>query len=297
MARAHRTKLKPILKWAGGKGQLIGELLRRVPQEFGAYHEPFMGGGALYFALWGKGRIRRAYLSDLNHELIEMYLTVRDDVEGVIRALRAHRNEEQYYYRVRATNPGSLTPGERAARLIYLNKTCFNGLFRVNSRGDFNVPFGDNPHATICDAEGLRAAAAALRDAEPRCEPFETVLDHAERGDLVYFDPPYQPLSRTSHFTAYHSAGFGEEDQRRLAEVFDALVARGVHVLLSNSDTPLVRTLYRRCRREIVKAARAINSKTTGRGKITELLIRPKPARRISRSAPGGASSDPIRPS
>lgn len=277
MPRAKRTGPAPILKWAGGKGQLLGELLRRIEIPFGAYHEPFMGGGALYFALSDLGRIRKAHLSDLNGQLIEMYRTVRDDVEGVIRALRRHRNESAHFYRVRGQNPRRLTPRGRAARLLYLNRTCYNGLYRENSLGVFNVPFGDNPRATICNAKGLRAAAAALRAAELHEGSFEDVLDRAVPGDLVYFDPPYQPRSRTSDFTSYSSAGFGEADQRRLAEVFHVLAGKGVRVLLSNSDTRLIRELYRGCRRDVVHATRAINSKVSRRGKITELLIRPRP--------------------
>jgi DNA adenine methylase len=263
----------PILKWAGGKGQLLPELLRRVPAKFGTYHEPFVGGGALYFALWSLGRVRRAVLSDVNADLIGTYEAVRDDVEAVIAALRAHRNEASYFYEVRALDPAALTPAERAARVIYLNKTCFNGLYRVNSRGLFNVPFGDNPGATICDGEGLRAASRALGDADLRCESFDTVAARAKRGDFVYFDPPYQPLSKTAYFTAYARDGFGEAEQRRLAEVFGRLGRRGVHVLLSNSDAPFTRRLYASFRHDVVDARRAINSKGTRRGKIAELIV------------------------
>ena len=275
MPRAKRLagEASPILKWAGGKGQLLTELLQRVPGKFGTYHEPFVGGGALYFALWNRDRIRRAVLSDVNADLIATYQAVRDDVEGVIAALRRHRNEEHYFYEIRALDPAVLPAAVRAARIIYLNKTCFNGLYRVNSRGFFNVPFGDNPGATICDVERLRAASRALADADLRCESFEAVLGRARPGDFVYFDPPYQPLSKTSYFTAYARGGFGEAEQRRLADVFSKLAARGVHALLSNSETPLTRDLYAGFRRDVVDARRIINSKATRRGKIAEILV------------------------
>jgi len=274
MPRAKRSAgARPILKWAGGKGQLLAELLARVPREIGTYHEPFVGGGALFFELWSRGRIRHAVLSDVNRELIETYETVRDGVEGVIRRLARHHNEKEHFYKVRAQDPRRLSRAARAARLIYLNKTCFNGLYRVNSRGQFNVPFGDNPRANYCDAEALRAASRTFRDADLRCETFEAVHDRAEPGDFVYFDPPYQPLSKTASFTAYARDGFGEAEQRHLAEVFRTLAGRGVHVLLSNSDTPWVRHLYRDHRIGVVHASRAINSKADRRGAITELLV------------------------
>ena len=266
-------KARPILKWAGGKARLLPELLRRIPDGFRTYHEPFVGGGALFFALWIAGRIRRASLSDVNGELIDMYETVRDDVEGVIRALAHHDNEKGHFYRIRAQNPRRLSRVARAARLIYLHKPCFNGLYRVNSRGQFNVPFGDNPRANYRDAEALRSASKALYDVELRCESFDAVLDRAKPGDFVYFDPPYQPLSKTSSFTAYARDGFGEAEQHRLAEVFRTLAARGVHVLLSNSDTPWVRELYRDHLIGVVHASRAINSRADRRGRIAEVLV------------------------
>lgn len=280
MPRAKRSPgdARPILKWAGGKSQLLPELLRRVPDGFRAYHEPFIGGGALFFALWSAGRIRRASLSDVNRELIETYETVRDDVESVIRALTRHDNDKEHFYRIRAQDPRRLSRVSRAARLIYLNKTCFNGLYRVNSRGQFNVPFADNPGANYRDAEALRLASRAFRDTDLRCESFDAVLDRAEPGDFVYFDPPYQPLSKTSSFTAYARDGFGEADQRRLAEVFRALAARGVHELLSNSDTPWVRKLYSGHPIDVVHASRVINSKASRRGSVTEVLVLGAPA-------------------
>lgn len=269
---------RPFLKWAGGKRQLLPELLPRVDaaRPFGRYHEPFVGGGALFFELCGTSRLgrRQAYLSDNNPRLIETYTAVRDGVEDVIAELERHaeRHSEDHYYRTRAQVP--LTPPARAARTIYLNRTCFNGLYRENSRGEFNVPIGRYANPTICDAPNLRAAADALKRAKIECRHFETVLDCAKSGDLVYFDPPYVPVSKTSSFTAYDRGGFGEPEQRRLAEVFAELDRKGVKVLLSNSMTPLVRELYGSFRIDTIYAARAVNSRADRRGKIEEALVR-----------------------
>ena len=269
---------RPFLKWVGGKGQLLDDLLARVTAAvpFGRYHEPFVGGGALFFELARQGQLgrKRAYLSDNNTNLMDTYRAVKDNVEEVIDLLIAHkaRHSEEYYYLVRSTVPESLP--ERAARIIYLNKTCFNGLFRENSKGGFNVPFGRYKNPMICDAENLRACAETLKKATIETRPFETVLDHANPGDLVYFDPPYVPLSKTSSFTSYDKAGFGEEDQRRLAEMFTQLDRKGVHVLLSNSKTDLVDELYRDYMIEAVFATRSVNNRGDRRGKIAEALVR-----------------------
>jgi DNA adenine methylase len=264
----------PIVKWVGGKTRLLGELAARAPTSFRCYHEPFVGGAALFFHL----APRAAVLSDHNAELVGCYRAVQADVEGVIAALARHRAEHcaAYYYAVRDgwnadTGP---TPAERAAAFLYLNKTCYNGLWRVNSRGQFNVPAGRYTNPGILDAERLRAAATALAAAEVACAPFEAVLERAQRGDFVYFDPPYHPISATADFTSYTAEGFGPEDQERLAAVFARLDERGCAVLLSNSDTPFTRRLYARWRVERVLAARAITSRADRRGAIGELVVR-----------------------
>lgn len=185
---------RPFVKWAGGKGQLLDELLKRAPTTFGRYYEPFVGGGALFFALQPK----RAVLADKNQELANAYLVVRDNVEELVISLRQHRNHRDYYYRLRSLNPLELTSLERASRFIYLNKTCYNGLWRVNRRGHFNVPFGRYKDPKICDADNLRAVSAALQGVEIRCSDFEEALQTATGGDLVYLDPPYHPLSSTA---------------------------------------------------------------------------------------------------
>jgi DNA adenine methylase len=267
---------RPFLKWAGGKAQLLPEIVARVPASFGGYHEPFIGGGAVFFALAAGGRLGGgASLSDVNPNLVETWRAIRDDVEGVIAALGPHVNEAEHFYRVRALEPGALTLAARAARVIYLNKTGFNGLYRENRSGRFNVPFGRYANPTICDAPNLRAVSKALQGVSIEVRDFRSVLERAVPGDFVYFDPPYVPLSSTASFTAYsRGGGFGPEEQRALRDVFAELAARGVHVLLSNSDVPIVRELYRGFRIEQVWARRPINSNPDARGAVAEVLVR-----------------------
>lgn len=276
-ARVTRDTPRPFLKWVGGKGQLLPELRARFLKAAaaGRYHEPFVGGGALFFDLQRNGHLgrKKAWISDNNLNLIETYGAVRDETDRLIDLLRMHkaRHNKEYYYAVRAAVPESRV--ERAARIIYLNKTCFNGLYRENSRGGFNVPIGNYENPAICDTENLRACAKALAHADVEHRPFDAVLGKAKAGDFVYFDPPYHPVSTTASFTAYASAGFGEPDQRRLAEVFATLADRGVHVLLSNSHTPLIRELYAAHRIEVVGATRNVNSRADRRGAVEEVLV------------------------
>ncbi len=267
----------PFLKWVGGKRQLLPELLRRIErlETFGAYHEPFVGGGALFFELWSRGRLSGPVrLSDNNPNLIVAYEGVKHEVEPVIELLREHarRHDKEHYYATRAAQPDSLAA--QAARIIYLNRTCFNGLFRENSRGEFNVPMGRYVNPRICDEANLRAVAKALREVRIEIAPFDSVLDAAAPGDLVYFDPPYHPVSATANFTAYQKGGFGEEDQRMLAGVFRTLDASGVYVLLSNSWTEFVRGLYADFALEKVSASRCVNSRADRRGAVWEVLVR-----------------------
>lgn len=273
-SRARETP-RPFVKWVGGKTQLLSSLLPLVPEKFGAYHEPFTGGGALFFALVRTGllRDRPAFLSDVNAELIATYLALQDRVEEVIEALEQHRYDRDHFYRVRAVDPSKLDDASLAARLIFLNRTGFNGLYRVNRRGEFNVPFGRYDNPTICDTENLRAVSEALQCATIEHRPFDSVLEHAKRGDFVYFDPPYVPLSATASFVSYAQNGFDLDAQEHLACVFDTLAARGVHVMLSNSDTPWVRDRYRAHPIIEVTARRNVNSKAGDRGPIGELLV------------------------
>ncbi len=266
---------RPFLKWAGGKTQIVDALLQHKPPRFCAYHEPFVGSAALFFRLYREGCVRRATLSDRNAELIDTYCAVRDVVHEVIQLLSEFPYSEDFYYTLRARDPWQLSLAERAARMIYLNKTCYNGLYRVNREGKFNVPFGRYRSPNYLDEENLCAVSRALQHVELRCEPFEAVLDRAAPGDWVYFDPPYVPISPTANFTAYYAEGFGYSEHERLRDVCCALIARGVRVTVSNSDTPVVRALYGMSPFVIheVRANRAINCKGGRRGKITELLI------------------------
>jgi len=263
------TAPRPFLKWAGGKGQLLGELRSLVPPRHGRYFEPFLGGGALFFDRLPKDGM----LSDVNAEIVGCYIAVRDEVEKLIRALKRHRYDADHYYAVRDTNPADLSPVERAARTIFLNKTGFNGLYRVNRSGKFNVPFGRYARPLICDEDNLRACSKALALVDLRVCDFEEAALRANAGDFVYFDPPYVPVSRTATFTAYAPGGFGQDAQVRLADLFGRLAARGVHVLLSNSDVPATRKLYAGYRVETVKASRAINSNASRRGPVSEVLV------------------------
>jgi DNA adenine methylase len=261
---------RPFVKWAGGKRQLLPELLRRRPASFGRYFEPFLGGGALFFEL----RPRQATLADVNARLIRTYQGIRDDVEGVVRLLSSYRYEEAFFYEMRERDIDAGSDAEIAAWFIYLNRTGYNGLYRVNKGNRFNVPFGRYDNPTICDPPLLRACSAALRGVEVELKDFESTAQQAKSGDFVYFDPPYVPLSASSSFTSYTSSGFGPETQTRLRDVALDLKRRGVHVLLSNSAAPFVRDLYREgFEVREVSATRMVNSKASARGAIAELVM------------------------
>ena len=272
---------KPFLKWAGGKTSLLPELLQAAPEQIETYYEPFVGGGALFFALQAEGRFKRAVLSDSNQELINAYTQVRDNVEGLIKALQVHQRKyraaedrAEYYYTIRGKRLTCSLGG--AGNLIFLNKTCYNGLYRVNSKGRFNVPHGRYVNPTICDESNLRAVSEALQGVELRVGDFAEVTRRAGEGDFVYFDPPYVPLSETAHFTAYTAANFDVSEQQRLAQSAAWCALRGASVLLSNSAHPDVAELYRQQCFSIkhVEAPRSINSKGEGRGVVREYLIR-----------------------
>ncbi len=263
-------KASPIVKWAGGKGQLLPQLEPLFPVKFTGYFEPFLGGGAVFFHL----QPPRVVISDINQELINAHIVVRDSVEELIANLSRHVYDKEYYYEVRAQDPVTMSSVERAARLIFLNRTCFNGLYRVNQKGKFNVPFGRYDNPIICDAGKLRATHEALQGAEILAEDFGAVLQLAGKQDFLYLDPPYHPLNETANFTNYTQGGFGEDDQRRLAKVLANLDSLGCRWLLSNSDTPLIWELYRGLNIKRLEARRAINSKVEKRGVIGELAIR-----------------------
>ncbi len=269
-----RVQCRPFLKWAGGKTQLLSQLVRRTPQSYNRYLEPFLGGGALFFAL----QPRLAYLADCNAELMNCFEVVQSEVEPLIRELQRYRYDKDQYYAVRALDReeafDTLSSVARAARFIFLNKTCFNGLYRVNSKGHFNVPFGSYDNPTIVDAENLRACSTALNAAILRKQPFEEIVNVAQPGDFVYLDPPYAPVSDTSDFTQYSKDGFDESAQEMLLLICLQLHQKGVRWMVSNSNTPLIQELYRGFNIEPVAAARSINSRAEKRGPILELIIR-----------------------
>jgi DNA adenine methylase len=298
------TPAQPFLKWAGGKRQLLPALRAYYPQSFGAYLEPFLGSAAVFFDLHALGRLNGhdVLLADSSAELIECYAVVRDRVEALIGELASlesgHRARgAAHYYEVRDERynamrraiAGSAPSGpalavERvslAAMFIYLNRTSYNGLYRVNSRGDFNVPMGSYSRPRICAADNLRAASAALRGVQLRRVPFGESLAQARSRDFVYLDPPYAPVTRTSNFTAYTATAFGPEEQRELQRHVLALARRGVQIVLSNSSADEVRALYEDCaasrasglRSHVVPARRAINSRPSGRGPVSEYVI------------------------
>jgi DNA adenine methylase len=264
------TSPRPFLKWAGGKSRLIQQYIPYFPKIYKNYYEPFLGGGAVFFYLQPK----TATLTDINAELINTYCCVRDRVEELISLLKEHklRHNKDYYYSVRNDSGG--TDIEKAARLIYLNKTCFNGLYRVNSQGKFNVPLGRYENPNICPDVLLRTASEALSISKIKHTNFIDVLNYATNSDdFIYFDPPYYPVSETSYFTAYSSYRFAEEQQVELKDVFEKLAKRGVKVMLSNSDCEFIRNLYNSFNIHTISASRAINSNAKKRGKITELLV------------------------
>jgi DNA adenine methylase len=267
--------LSPFLKWAGGKSQVVRTLAAYAPKGFRQYLEPFVGGGALFFHL----RPQAGLLNDLNAELMATYRVVQQEVEVLIRVLRSYPYSENFYYQLRAQDPSKLDIVSRAARLLYLNRTCYNGLYRVNRRNQYNVPFGAYRNPTICDEQKLRVASEALKGTRLFCESYSTFLRREARADdFVYLDPPYQPVSKYSDFKRYTSSLFYEQDQEVLAALTKQLVARGCHVLASNSDTPFTRKLYRGFEILNLRARRNINKNGNGRGLVNELLIicRPK---------------------
>lgn len=264
---------RPFLKWAGGKGRLLSQYEAYFPASCDTYYEPFVGGGAVFFHL--ANRMQRAVLGDINPELVNVYRWVRDAPKALMAKLDHHKRHHcpDYYYHVRQQHHLPL-PLDRAARLIYLNKSCYNGLYRENSQGHFNVPVGRYKNPGICDPDLLRAASVALQRTQIVELPFTDILHQSlTPQDFVYLDPPYHPLSATSHFTSYSRYGFGPADQERLAQVFRQLADRGVRVMLSNSDCEFIRTLYDGFPIHAIQATRMINTNAERRGKISELLI------------------------
>ena len=284
--QSYQAKAQPFLKWAGGKRQLISAIAKYIPAEYTEYYEPFIGAGAVLFYL----QPSIGTINDTNSELVNCYQVIRDKPEDLLELCNLHRvnNSKEYYYQLRQqdrhANYNWLTPVERAARIIYLNKTCFNGLFRVNSSGQFNVPYGKYKNPTIADPVIISAISSYLNQARVNIlnDDFEGAVANAKEGAFIYFDPPYHPLSNTSSFTGYSMNGFGETEQVRLKQLCDRLTDKGCQILASNSAAPFIKDLYNDSRYELieVQATRAINTVSSKRGKIDEVLIYNKYRRR-----------------
>lgn len=272
---------KPFVKWAGGKRQLIPILNENLPEKFGTYFEPFLGGGALLFHILTEKNAQKCSISDLNSDLVLAYTTIRDKIDDILSSLKNHEKHYQkdssnYYYSVREASPRSDI--EKTSRLIFLNRTCFNGLYRVNSKGKFNVPLGKYTNPNIVNEENLRSVSQILKTSRVsiKCRDFESVLSDAKKGDLVYFDPPYQPVSRTANFTSYTNKDFTLDDLSRLAELCVDLDSKGCQVLLSNSDSEEVAKMFSKKPWKVskIQANRAINSNSKKRTGHFELLIK-----------------------
>jgi len=275
--------VRPFLKWAGGKAKTLPQYEPYFPERFNAYHEPFLGGGAVFFHLQGLGKISNAYLSDLNFELIQTCWVIRDNPDLLCELLSEHqkRHSEQlassdYYYQIRALDrdPLEMSSIERAARMIYLNKTCFNGLYRRNSSEQFNTPVGRYIKPTILDRENIHAVSEAFQKIALIHGSFSGVLERAQPGDFVYLDPPYHVPKGGTLFNRYTGQGFSQADHEDLARTFQALTDRGIHVALSNSDTEFVRNLYKAWEILPIQGNRSINSNAKGRSSVLELLVR-----------------------
>jgi DNA adenine methylase len=270
-----KIKVPTLVKWAGGKKQLLPQFRKHFPNKFNRYFEPFVGGGAIAFYVLKYYNPREVYLSDSNEELINAYRVVKDNVDELIKILRQYKlkHSKDFYYDVRRIVPDALSNIERAARFIYLNKTCFNGLYRVNSRGQFNVPMGNYNNPAIVNEDDLREISRLLKRAKLDINDFEHIESEVKEGDFVYFDPPYYPISKSSNFTTYTKENFLERDQKRLAELFKRLDKKGVKVMLSNSSADFIKELYKGYIPKIVMATRMINCDAKGRGKINEVVI------------------------
>ncbi len=268
------TQPHPFLKWAGGKRQLISQMDKFFPKNYNKYIEPFIGGGAVFFYLLPENSI----ISDNNPDLVNCYNVIKENVEGLIKSLKKHRYEKDYYYKIRALDRdqnkyAELSDIEKASRSIYLNKSGYNGLYRVNSKGFFNVPFGRHKNPKICDEENLRKVSQVLKNVKIYLGSFEVCLDFAEKGDFIYLDPPYFPLSDTALFTSYTKDIFDKPSQIKLFEVFKELDRRGCNLMLSNSYSEFVLDLYKDFKIVTLRAKRNINSNSQKRGLINEVLI------------------------
>ena len=271
---------KPFVKWAGGKRQLMSELEKNFPTKFGTYLEPFLGGGAVMFDLLAKNYNLKCNISDLNSDLVLAYVTIRDRLEKLIESLENHsknyhKDSTGYYYEVRNQEPKNQI--EKVSRLLFLNKTCFNGLYRVNSKGKFNVPLGRYTNPNIVNKENLHAVSKTLQSSKIKisCRDFSSIIKDAKKGDFVYFDPPYQPVSDTANFTSYTHRDFTEDDLERLADLANQLNSKGCNVMLSNSNSKTVKKLFSSVWKiKEIRANRAINSNSQKRTGHKEIIIK-----------------------
>lgn len=270
-----KSNLRPFVKWVGGKRQLIPVIRQKIPNHFTTYIEPFVGGGALLFEL----QPEKAKINDANSELINVFKIIKDDPYCLLRSLKNHKNTSDYFYSMRALDRNvtykGLSPVEKASRLIYLNKTCYNGLYRVNKSGQFNAPFGKYKNPKIVDEENILAISEYLNHADLEISnvDFEESLNAVEKGSFVYFDPPYDPSSLSSNFTNYMPEGFNIFDQVRLRDLCDKLSAKGIKFMVSNASTPFIQDLYKNYHIQIIQAKRSVNSNGDKRGFVNEVLI------------------------
>lgn len=273
---ARNRLVAPIVKWAGGKRQLLNQIKKHIPKYYSTYYEPFLGGGAVLFEL----QPARAVVNDINSELMNIYEVLKENVDGLIEALKQHKNEENYFYEIRKLDRNnerykSLTSVLKASRIIYLNKACYNGLFRVNKTGAFNTPFGNYKNPNIVNETALRAVSEYFNRNQITftCQDFDVALRRVDKEDFVYLDPPYDPVSDTACFTGYDKGGFNRDEQIRLKKTCDRLNKKGVKFILSNSATDFIKDLYADYKLEVIQAKRPINSKAEKRGATNEVLV------------------------
>lgn len=274
---------KPFVKWVGGKGKLIPELEKYFPKKFNRYFEPFVGGGALFYEVIQKNNIVFSSINDINKKLIITYKQIQKNPQKIISQLKNIENEykkltleeqKEYFYTIRKKyNKENLDDITTTVYLIFLNKTCFNGMYRENSKGEYNIPFGDQKNPTICDEKNILAVSKCLKNTEINNLSFENAVEKCKKGDFIYFDPPYYPINATSNFTNYSKNTFGQEEQKRLRDVSAGLAKKGCFVMLSNSNTPFIKKLYKKFYINYLSAARSINSKGDKRGKIKEVIV------------------------
>lgn len=279
MKKSEAKKVKPFLKWVGGKGQLLEQFEQLFPQKYNSYFEPFIGGGAVFFSLNPK----KAHINDINETLVNTYLYIKDDVDKLIKSLKKLEKDflskdgderKEFYYSLREKyNSLPQNDFKRSVYFLFFNKTAFNGVYRENSKGGFNVPIGSYKNPKILDEENIRNVSKTLSNTKITSGSFYDAVKKAKSGDFVYFDPPYDPLSETSSFTSYSKDSFSKDDQIKLRDLFIELDKKGVHVMLSNSNTPFIRKIYSGYKQIPVYANRMINSKADKRGKISEVVI------------------------